>query len=77
MQTYGLDGKMKLVYDIIFVGILLQRFVNEIANPADPHGQMRNNVTKAIITASAATGRTWAIEYDIPSTSFWQRVTFE
>jgi hypothetical protein len=52
MQNYSLDG------------VLLQRFVNEIANPADPHGQMRNSVTKAIISASAATGRVWAIEYD-------------
>jgi len=52
MQTYGLDG------------ILLQRFVNEIANPSDPHGIMRDNVTKAIIAASAATGRVWSIEYD-------------
>jgi hypothetical protein len=52
MQTYGLDG------------ILLQRFVNEIANPADPHGIFRNNVTQRILTASGATDRVWAIEYD-------------
>eukprot|EP00026_Physarum_polycephalum_P007217 Phypoly_transcript_07274.p1 GENE.Phypoly_transcript_07274~~Phypoly_transcript_07274.p1 ORF type:complete len:266 (+),score=21.61 Phypoly_transcript_07274:117-914(+) len=52
MQNYGLDG------------ILLQRFVNEIASPDDPHGQMRNDVTRAVINAASATGRVWAIEYD-------------
>lgn len=53
MQTYGLDG------------VLLQRFVNEITNHNDPMFIFRNNVTNHIINAAAATGRVWAIEYDV------------
>jgi hypothetical protein len=53
MQTYGLDG------------VLLQRFVNEITNHADPMFIFRNNVTNHIISAAATTGRVWSIEYDV------------
>jgi hypothetical protein len=51
MQEYGIDG------------VFLQRFANELQNPA--LAAVRNEVLGRVRTSAARHGRTWAIMYDL------------
>ncbi|MFD5031405.1 glycoside hydrolase family 71/99-like protein [Streptomyces sp. NPDC058220] len=53
MQQYGIDGAA------------LQRFGNEIADPASPRTAQRNAITTKVRTAAEKYGRGFYVEYDV------------
>lgn len=53
MQEYGLDG------------VFLQRFASEIQSFSGQRYEFRNQVTAEVAAEAAASGRVWALEWDI------------